>query len=374
MQQAAAAHSGNEHFLDRLAKAEMYDAQRLQDAKRRFSDPQHSDGSVPARQGVHKLAGDANELPSPARLPSTVAAAAIAATSAGGSKPSPQPTPTSSPQLSPTAEMSSPTLSLAPARLSQKPSPKSSPTAPQPPPDLQPSRSTGRILSSFRLAHGKSRETVRLGGGSHQGNDGRSSMAWRLVRRFVRFHARERAKKRESERMTTSAAQRRAEKAQRASRVRKAHTARKEAAARAEQQEIEQRRAVQQRAEYEAHMLSQLSFQPATLAAAAAAAETRQQARAAAAAALPEATRESRPGGDLWAKYGGPAIETMLDDLDLLDARWLVDLAGTGGVLPRWQVCLCLCACACARACVHELRWQVCMCADRAAAHARAGL
>ena len=96
------------------------------------------------------------------------------------------------------------------------------------------------------------------------------------------------------------------------------------------------------RASHEAAVLATLLSGPSDwwshqVESAAAAAASAQQARVEAANALPSPVRKLRPGDDLWSQHGGPAIEELLDDLDLVDARWLVDLAEGGGVVPRWQ-------------------------------------
>jgi len=38
-----------------------------------------------------------------------------------------------------------------------------------------------------------------------------------------------------------------------------------------------------------------------------------------------------------WAQYGGEAVEELLDDCTLVDAKYLVRLADEGGIVPRWQ-------------------------------------
>ena len=79
-------------------------------------------------------------------------------------------------------------------------------------------------------------------------------------------------------------------------------------------------------------------------------AEVRQQQRADAA----DAARQALTGGQcattyvkgsggtgsfvpLWEAYGGPALETLLDDMDMVDARWLCELADGCVPAPRWQ-------------------------------------
>ena len=51
-----------------------------------------------------------------------------------------------------------------------------------------------------------------------------------------------------------------------------------------------------------------------------------------------ETKRLSKPMGRMWASFGGEVIErTMLEDVDLVDARYLVSLHEHAGVVPRWQ-------------------------------------
>ena len=38
-----------------------------------------------------------------------------------------------------------------------------------------------------------------------------------------------------------------------------------------------------------------------------------------------------------WKKAGGPALEAMLDDADLVDVGYIVRLIEAGGIVPRWQ-------------------------------------
>jgi len=84
-------------------------------------------------------------------------------------------------------------------------------------------------------------------------------------------------------------------------------------------------------------VLSAMLANPTAPSAAADAAAAAQHARVELAKALPADMQSARPGADLWSKFGGPAIEAMLGDIDLVDARYLVDLAERRGVLPRWQ-------------------------------------
>ena len=49
------------------------------------------------------------------------------------------------------------------------------------------------------------------------------------------------------------------------------------------------------------------------------------------------ASRKTRAKADRWRRYGGEAIDALLEAVDLVDARYLVALAGAGGVLPRAQ-------------------------------------
>ena len=53
--------------------------------------------------------------------------------------------------------------------------------------------------------------------------------------------------------------------------------------------------------------------------------------RAAAAAAAP------LPEGSMWAMFGGTELEPLLAYTTLIDAKWLLELAESGGVLPAWQ-------------------------------------
>ena len=76
---------------------------------------------------------------------------------------------------------------------------------------------------------------------------------------------------------------------------------------------------------------------PQDLTGSAAAAEAAQNIRMGAAMALPEGVQQRRPGDDLWGRFGGGRIEELVADAFLVDARWLIDLAEAGGVLPRCQ-------------------------------------
>ena len=97
------------------------------------------------------------------------------------------------------------------------------------------------------------------------------------------------------------------------------------------------------------HVLGRGSVPPVLAAQRAAAlelVEKRQQERVDAAEALPARAQAARPTEafvpghgymPLWEAYGGAAVEALLDDIDLVDARWLIELADEGGVAPRWQ-------------------------------------
>lgn len=51
-----------------------------------------------------------------------------------------------------------------------------------------------------------------------------------------------------------------------------------------------------------------------------------------------EAKRIAQPVGRVWSSFGGETIaSTMLQHVDLVDARYLLALHAHGGVIPRWQ-------------------------------------
>ena len=52
-----------------------------------------------------------------------------------------------------------------------------------------------------------------------------------------------------------------------------------------------------------------------------------------------EEIRPSKPLGRVWSNFGGEALErqSMLQHVDLIDARYLISLHQHGGVVPRWQ-------------------------------------
>ena len=105
-------------------------------------------------------------------------------------------------------------------------------------------------------------------------------------------------------------------------------------------QAAEERKRLRQarRSAVEAHMArlaKQLS--PVQISDAARTAERMQEARVIAANGLDAAIKEQRPGDDLWSKFGGERIAELLTDVCLVDARWLIELAELGGVLPRCQ-------------------------------------
>ena len=52
-----------------------------------------------------------------------------------------------------------------------------------------------------------------------------------------------------------------------------------------------------------------------------------------------EAKRIYEPVGRIWQSYGGEAIESMMEHVDLVDARYLISLHEHGGIVPRWQDC-----------------------------------
>jgi hypothetical protein len=55
-------------------------------------------------------------------------------------------------------------------------------------------------------------------------------------------------------------------------------------------------------------------------------------------AEVAETKRISKPVGRVWSSFGGDVIEgSMLEHVDLVDARWLISLHTNGGVVPRWQ-------------------------------------
>ena len=160
-----------------------------------------------------------------------------------------------------------------------------------------------------------------------------------MARRFVNWLLTERTRRREKARSKMEALTKRVMRSQRQAKARRAHTARREAEWEAQLGEAERMRREHARASHEAAVLATLLSGPSDwwshqVESAAAAAASAQQARVEAANALPSPVRKLRPGDDLWSQHGGPAIEELLDDLDLVDARWLVDLA-EGGVQRR---------------------------------------
>ena len=44
------------------------------------------------------------------------------------------------------------------------------------------------------------------------------------------------------------------------------------------------------------------------------------------------------PGTTRYYSYGGPQIESYLEDVDLIDAQYLIQLCVAGGVVPPWQL------------------------------------
>lgn len=66
----------------------------------------------------------------------------------------------------------------------------------------------------------------------------------------------------------------------------------------------------------------------------------KQRSRVAAAANVPPTVCANRPRSDTgydWVTYGGPLMEEWLSHVSIVDARWFVDLAEAGGILPRSQ-------------------------------------
>jgi hypothetical protein len=157
------------------------------------------------------------------------------------------------------------------------------------------------------------------------------------VRRFVRWLILERARGKARERRQAKAVERTASQRSKRERVRKEHTARREAAERAKLNAAEAKRREEIRYSREAKVALSLLSRPELISEAAAVAEAAQDARVAAAAALPDAIKLARPGNGLWDQFGGSQVEELLDDVDLVDGRWLVDLAEAGGVVPRGQ-------------------------------------
>ena len=117
-----------------------------------------------------------------------------------------------------------------------------------------------------------------------------------------------------------------------------AHRARKERerAARVEHELRAARQAQRKAAEaHKALIAERLTSEE--LAEAATMAEALQQIRRVSANQLDSATKQAQPGGNLWKLFGGDRIEQLCADVALVDARWLIDLAELGGVLPRCQ-------------------------------------
>ena len=53
--------------------------------------------------------------------------------------------------------------------------------------------------------------------------------------------------------------------------------------------------------------------------------------------AIEIAAAKPLPEGSRWAQYGGTELEPLLAYTTLIDAKWLLELAESGGVLPAWQ-------------------------------------
>lgn len=198
---------------------------------------------------------------------------------------------------------------------------------PPPPPQLVDRPNETRLFAKYRKDRARGRITVRLGG-----NTGGSPepappqrLRWRVIRGFYDWLVQEKRK---------------------SSRRAKGERLRQERSARKEEEDLVRRREESQaqredlRATHEALQVRKLSASdggdgPRAAAAFAAAA---QDLRATKADALPaDVKHSSQPGTALWQSFGGPAVETMLEDLDLIDARYLMDLADSGGTVPRWQ-------------------------------------
>ena len=242
----------------------------------------------------------------------------------------------------------SPRLPLSP-QLSPRPSPVVEDRVPAqlppqrlpPPHELPMSKSHARILASFRQTRSRSRVTLPGGPTARfaaaDEADSRASTLWGQVREFVRWLGGEREGRRAEEGRRAKAAARKAEKRMRQEKAAKAHSERRAASERERSEAAERAQHERVRAAHEADVLSAMLANPTAPSAAADAAAAAQHARVELAKALPADMQSARPGADLWSKFGGPAIEAMLGDIDLVDARYLVDLAERRGVLPRWQ-------------------------------------
>ena len=225
---------------------------------------------------------------------------------------------------------------------SPPPPPKASASAPK---ILARSRSELRVsalLASFRRSRSNSsrrssreRDRVRLGGNPPAIVRQRSK--WDIVRRFVDWLSSERARRRANARDNNKKVERKVERRQKRNKVAREHTARVEAERSARLAAANRLKIEEERTAREAMAMKRLRAggDGANARALAAAAE-RQDARAAAAEACDEATKRLCPF-DLWTKFGGPAIEGMLDDIVLIDARYLLDLGERGGAVPRCQ-------------------------------------
>ena len=297
-------------FLARLSKAESIDAKRLIELTADSGSRERGRSSRPR---------DASRTPSPKHSPHA------------------------SPSPGASTMLSSP-LPLPPHRHSTSNSPSK--------PQLRSSRSEARLLAGFRRTlsrTSRSHSRARLTSRPENGREGSSTAQelalrrWQLARRFMRWMGAERARKRRAAAEAAAVADRKEERRARQAKASRLHTERREAAERARLIEksrvgFEEHRARTEGQVIISEMLARGAREySARLRSAAEGAASRQAARAAAAAALPAAVRSLRPGDGLWEKFGGRELESMLADLDLVDARWLVDLADMGGVLPRWQ-------------------------------------
>ena len=200
---------------------------------------------------------------------------------------------------------------------------------------------TGGRLSQSSAGPSSGPSSGVASGGVESGGAPPSTL-WPLMRRFVRWLGNEKRRRRTQELREAASEQRKAERRARQAKAIQMHSTRREATERAQLEETHCRRFEERRALTEAQFVHEMlkdgpAAHQAKLRSAADGAARAQDERAQAAEAEPLSIKELRPGDDLWTKFGGPAVEAMLEDLDLIDARYLVELAEMGGIVPRWQ-------------------------------------
>lgn len=385
----------NDDFLARLQRAEASDLQRQSlsggSARQNVAQRHHSREA----QRAEAQAAFPPSMPPSRRLPSNRPQRVVAPPprprfSPPGSQGTTTPPPHASPQPSPKGERS---------RMPPVPTGWPPDRHPSPPPYMATASSGAviggapplvsrtpseiwrrRMIAGFKQS--RSRSAVRLGGGGGGGGGGGAARehsrehayeqqqphhhpfhhehssspppplvrvrstgqlaqrGWMLARKFVTWFGSERRKQRQEAKAAQAEEMRRAEKRQRQARASHRLTERREAEERRKLDDAERQRRARRladRAEAEAVIAHALNEEPKRIEDALDAAAALQATRAAAAAALPATVQAERPGGDLWTKFGGPAVEEMLSDIELIDARYLIDLAEMGGVVPRCQ-------------------------------------